>query len=231
MGKPVQISKCQLRINTFQFCSMQAAARGWRSHMLCQAFHPHWGHAQNLTHHRREPSHHATISDWKWDLAHGYSYCKAAKWIKYLAVVWNVYLQIKKKKKFQTVREFNSPLVPLSDSHVWRWWWWCWLLAVINATPAHMSRQMMGHLCLTGATGITRPLLTHLIITPSGHGKSQWRQSCLDQWCPTGELLSDSPSDMRLLLISCRHGHKISGSRWELLFQLRDTLPALKKLG
>lgn len=51
----------------------------------------------------------------------------------------------------------------------------CWL-PVITAPPAHMSllsQQMMGHLCLSGATGIAGPSLTHLLITPSGHEKSQ----------------------------------------------------------
>ena len=74
MGKPVQISKCQLRINTFQLRSARAAAGGRGSLELCQAFSPHWGlitphrHTHTLnsqTHNTMETSHHATISDWE----------------------------------------------------------------------------------------------------------------------------------------------------------------------
>lgn len=73
--------------------------------------------------------------------------------------------------------EFNCPVF-LQSPHGW----WdddndddncCWL-PVITAPPAHMSllsQQMMGHLCLTAATGIAGPSLTCLLITPSGHSK------------------------------------------------------------
>lgn len=107
----------------------------------------------------------------------------------------------------------------------------CWL-PVITAPQAHMSllsRQMMGHLCLSGATGIAGPFLTRLLITPSGHGKSQSRESRLDQCCPTRDLLSGCQSDMWLLLSSSRHDRRISGNTWEALLQFRDTHQALKE--
>ena len=54
----------------------------------------------------------------------------------------------------------------------------CWL-PVITAPPAHLSlssQRLMGHLSLTGATGTAGPMLTHLLITPPGHGgeKQSW---------------------------------------------------------
>lgn len=82
----------------------------------------------------------------------------------------------------------------------------CWLL-VITAPPAHISlssQQMMGHLCLAGATGVAGAFLTRLLITPSGHRKSQSRDRRLDQCCPTGDLLSGWQSDTGPLLSSRR---------------------------
>lgn len=81
----------------------------------------------------------------------------------------------------------------------------CWL-SVITAPPALMSlllRQMMGHLCLTVATGISGPFLPRLIITPSGREDSQSRESSLDHFCATGTLLSGCQLDKWLLLSSC----------------------------
>lgn len=86
----------------------------------------------------------------------------------------------------------------------------------------------MGHLCLTGATDVARPFLTHLLITPSGHGKSQSLVGCWDHCCPTGDLLSGWQSDMWLLLSSCRRDRKISLISQEALLQLRDTLQTSK---
>lgn len=55
------------------------------------------------------------------------------------------------------------------------------LTAACLSSPLHQqtSHQMMGHLCLADATGIAGPFLTHLLITPWGHRRSQSRQSCL----------------------------------------------------
>lgn len=43
MGKPLQISKCQLHTNTFQLSPMQAAAGIRGEDLLCQVDHHHWG--------------------------------------------------------------------------------------------------------------------------------------------------------------------------------------------
>lgn len=79
------------------------------------------------------------------------------------------------------------------------------------------SHQMMGHLCLTAATGIARPFLTRLLITPWGHRKGQWRQSCSFR-------LRDTKSDSGPLSISSR------GNGCEPLLQFRDTLKALRNV-
>lgn len=49
-----------------------------------------------------------------------------------------------------------------------------------------LSQQMMGHLCLTGATGVVGPFLTCLLIIPFGEGEEPIRRalgSMLSQIC------------------------------------------------
>lgn len=70
-GKSLQISKCQLCINTFQLCFIcKQQLWGSRSHMLCEAFHTHWvlitPHTSDLhTYDTMEKSHHTLVSDRK----------------------------------------------------------------------------------------------------------------------------------------------------------------------
>lgn len=86
------------------------------------------------------------------------------------------------------------------------------LSSLIHQHTSLLSQQMMGHLCLSSAPGIAGPFLTRLLITPSGQGKSQSRESHLDWCCPTEDLLSGCQSDMWLQSSSCRHAHEISGN-------------------
>lgn len=90
-------------------------------------------------------------------------------------------------------------------------------------------RQIIRHFCLKSATGVASAFLIHLLITPPGHRKSQSRERCSDQCCPTGDLLSGWHLDIRRLLSSHRQDKKKkkkSKDTREALLQLR----ALKRL-
>ncbi|CAB1433041.1 unnamed protein product [Pleuronectes platessa] len=94
----------------------------------------------------------------------------------------------------------------------------CWL-PVITAPPAHLSlssQRMMGHLCLTGATGTAGPMLTHLLITPPGQGgrNNHERESPLDE-LSLEDLLTACQSDTWL---HCRtHPLRVAEGELELI--------------
>lgn len=142
MGKPVQISKCQLRINTFQLCSARAAAGGRGSLELCQAFSPHWGLIMPHTHwihkHTTQWKHvimqQLAIEREKINVARGQllrcqdSMKKNKKHplFKCLSADWGV-----------DPEEKNNYPILLQSSHVFWWWWWVLVACHHCSTSTH----------------------------------------------------------------------------------------------
>lgn len=163
MGKPVQISKCQLRINTFQLRCMRAAAGGGGVTQALSSLRSPLGF--DHTAHRI----HKHIREWKhpimqqlvientlelkgrlWDVSMRWQIVKNNLSVVFKCLSVDVGSDPEddsSKQSSTSLYSHNLLMCGGGDDDDCSW------LPVITAPPAHMSllsQQMMGHLCLTG---------------------------------------------------------------------------------
>lgn len=148
MGKPLQISKCQTHTNTFQLSHMQAAAGIRGEDVLCQVDHHHWGLRQRWT-------------------------------------ALRLRSQVKKKREERNFQNLGYWPGNKTEHRLPTTLCFCHLLmcaavmtagclsSLLGQHTSLLSQQMIGHLCLTGATGLSGASLTGPLITPLGRGRSQ----------------------------------------------------------